>query len=217
MAQSKAKRTKQDPGMLLDDEELDLICDWEVCKQLFQNMDSFSEHMALQHAGQVDVDDKGSVTCMWEDCEFVTSDQNEMTRHIYYHAYHTKIKCLGANLIEKLGLQSCKRDSKTRNVVPELTEPLICLWVDCQLEFLSVQEFYWHVHTHSSSNDSGGENAKKCLWGNCKKTFQGKFNLRAHLKSHSQEKSIACPTCGAYFADRTSLGDHCLRQLPPDS
>ena len=201
--------------MLLDDEELVLICDWEVCKQLFQNMDRFLEHVA-QHAGQVDVDDKGSVTCMWEDCGFVTSDQNEMTRHIYYHAYHTKIKCLGANLIEKLGLQSCKRDSKTRNVVPELTEPLICLWVDCQLEFLSVQEFYWHVHTHFSSNDSGGENAKKCLWGNCKKAFKDKSKLKNHLKSHSQEKTIACPTCGSLFVNCTLFRDHCLRQLPPD-
>ena len=217
MAQRKAKRAKQDPAMLLD-EELILICDWEVCRQLFQNMDRFLEHVA-QHAGQVGVEYKGdeaSITCMWEDCGFVTSDQKEMIRHIYYHAYHTKIKCLGANLIEKLALQGCQLDPQTRNAVPELTEPLICSWDDCKLEFLNVQQFYWHVHTHSITNDSGEKTTKKCLWGNCKSSFQNKFKLRDHLKSHSQEKSLACPTCGSLFASRTKLHDHCLRQLPLD-
>ena len=47
MAQSKAKRAKHDPAMLKD-EELHLICDWEVCKQLFRNIDRFSEHVAQQ-------------------------------------------------------------------------------------------------------------------------------------------------------------------------
>ena len=214
MAQSKPKRAKQDPAMLLE-EELDLICDWEVCKQLFQNMDRFLEHVA-QHAGQVDVDGKDSITCLWEDCRFVTPDKSKMTKHMYYHAHHTKIKCLGANFIEKLGLQSCKRDPKTRNAVPELTEPLICSWIDCKLEFLNIQEFYCHVYTHSSHNDSGEKTAKKCLWDNCKKTFQNKSKLKDHLKSHSQEKTIACPTCGSLFVNCTLFRDHCLRQLPPD-
>ena len=214
MAQSKARRTKQDLGMLKD-EELNLICDWDVCKQLFQSMDRFSEHVA-QHFGQVDVDDKGSITCMWGDCGFVTSDQNGMTRHIYYHAHHTKLKFHGAQYIEKCGLQGCRLDPKTRNAVPELTEPLICLWVDCKSEFLNVQEFFWHVHTHSSSNDGSEKTAKKCLWGNCKKAFKDKNKLKNHLKSHSQEKSVACPTCGAYFTDCRYPGDHCLRQLTPD-
>ena len=61
MAQRKAKRAKQDPAMLLD-EELILICDWEVCRQLFQNMDRFLEHVA-QHAGQVGVTKLPSLVC----------------------------------------------------------------------------------------------------------------------------------------------------------
>ena len=212
MAQSKPKRAKQDPAMLLE-EELDLICDWEVCKQLFRNIDRFSEHVA-QHVGQVD-DDKGSITCMWEDCGSVTSGKKEMMRHIYCHAYHTKLKFHGAQCIEKRGLQECQLDSKSRNAVPQVTEPFICSWVDCKLEFDNIQEFVSHVHSHSTTKNVG-EKTVKCLWGNCKSSFKKYDNLSDHLKSHSQAKCVACPTCGSVFANRTKFHDHCLRQVPPD-
>ncbi|XP_057373013.1 histone H4 transcription factor-like [Daphnia carinata] len=218
MAHRKPKRPKLDPS-LLQDEQLILICDWGSCRQLFQNMELFLSHVA-DHAGQVVVVTTGeetSLTCIWEDCGFETSDQKEIIRHIYYHAYHTKIKCLGANLIEKLALQGCQLDPQTRNSVPELSGPLICYWDDCKLEFLNVQQFYWHVHTHSITNDNGEKKEKKCLWANCKSTFANKFKLRDHLRSHSQERSLACPTCGSLFASRTKLHDHCLRQLPLDA
>lgn len=217
MAKRGSKRSRDDPSML-PDEDLILICDWEVCRQLFQNMELFLAHVA-DHAGQVGVEYKGekaSITCLWEDCGFETSNQKEMIRHIYYHAYHTKIKCLGANLIERLALQGCQLDPATRNAVPELSEPLICNWEDCNLEFLNVQQFYWHVHTHSITNDDKEKKIKNCLWDNCKSSFPTKFKLRDHLKSHSQERPLACPTCGSLFASRTKLHDHCLRQLPLD-
>lgn len=217
MPPRKPKRVKLDPAMLKD-EELILICDWGMCRKLFQNMEDFLSHVA-DHAGQVEVvykGEKASIMCVWEDCGFETSDQKEMIRHIYYHAYHTKIKCLGANLIEKLALQGCQLDPQTRNAVPELTEPLICSWKECKLEFLNVQLFYWHVHTHSITDDNGEKGTKKCLWDSCTGSFCNKFKLRDHLRSHTQEKSLACPTCGSLFASRTKLHDHCLRQLPLD-
>lgn len=149
-----------------------------------------------------------------------------MVRHIYYHAYHTKIKCLGANLIEKLALQGCQLDPQTRNSVPELSEPIICAWEGCQLEYLNVQQFYWHIHTHSQTEQqSEGETdgpsddkkkAWKCLWDGCTFSCANKFKLRDHLKVHSQERPLACPTCGSLFVSRTKLHDHCLRQLPLD-
>ena len=111
---------------MLQDEQLILICEWqasEVCGQLFQGhgastMEQFFSHVA-EHAGQVEVVSKEaelSITCNWEDCGFETGDQKEMLRHIYYHSYHTKIKCLGANLIEKQALQGCQLPPDTRYV-----------------------------------------------------------------------------------------------------
>lgn len=213
----KKKRAKTDPS-LLRDEELILICDWSQCRKLFHDMELFLSHVA-EHAGQVNVTQKGDetvITCLWEECGFNSTDQKESIRHIYYHAYHTKIKCLGANLIEKHALQGCQLDPQTRNTVPELTEPLTCRWEDCSIEFVNIQQFYWHVHTHAITNDNGEKETKRCVWSDCQSRFGNKFKLREHLKSHTQEKALACPTCGSLFATRTKLHDHCLRQLPLD-
>lgn len=82
MAQrSKAKRPKLDPAMLQDD-VLILICDWGGCRQLYQDVEGFLAHVAT-HAGQVDVknhDDTTppTITCLWEDCGFETTDQKEV-------------------------------------------------------------------------------------------------------------------------------------------
>lgn len=84
MAQRKAKRAKLDPAMLKDD-TLILICDWANCRQLFQHLETFLAHVA-DHAGQVEVtykEEKPSLTCLWEDCGFETTDQKEVNSHQY--------------------------------------------------------------------------------------------------------------------------------------
>ena len=156
---------------------------------LFHDMEKFLAHVA-EHAGQVAVsvkDDELYITCMWEDCGFGTCDQKEILRHIYFHAYHTKVKCLGANMIEQLALQGCQLDQETRNAVPELSEPFICCWEDCQLEYLNVQQFYWHVHTHSYPSTG---KRKRCLWASCQSSFPTQSKLKDHLKTHTQERPL---------------------------
>ena len=188
MALKSINNPKHDPTMLRG-EHLILFCDWGVCRKLFHDMELFLSHVA-EHAGEVTVsikDNEIMITCMWEDCGFGTSDQKEILRHIYYHAYHTKIKCLGANLIEKLALQGCQLDQETRNAVPELSDPFICCWEDCHVEFLNVQQFYWHVHTHSFISS---EKLKKCLWEHCLNSFPTQSKLRDHLRTHTQERPL---------------------------
>jgi len=41
---------------------------------------------------------------------------------------------------------------------------------------------------------------------------KSKHKLKDHFKSHTQEKVVACPTCGALFSCRTKFFDHLTRQ-----
>lgn len=40
------------------------------------------------------------------------------------------------------------------------------------------------------------------------------YKLSDHMRSHTKERVIACPTCGSTFATKTKFCDHRRRQLP---
>lgn len=50
----------------------------------------------------------------------------------------------------------------------------------------------------------------------CTCTFKDRCKLREHLRSHTQEKVVACPTCGGMFANNTKFLDHIRRQTSLD-
>lgn len=54
------------------------------------------------------------------------------------------------------------------------------------------------------------------LHSDCDCTFKGRCKLREHLRSHTQEKVVACPTCGGMFANNTKFFDHIRRQTTLD-
>jgi hypothetical protein len=39
--------------------------------------------------------------CLWESCGFESADSNEIVRHVNFHSYHTKIKCIGSNILAR--------------------------------------------------------------------------------------------------------------------
>ena len=51
-----------------------------------------------------------------------------------------------------------------------------------------------------------------CLFSDC--VFRGgtKWKLLDHIRTHTQEKVLACPTCGTLFANKTKFRDHLQRQ-----
>ena len=61
-----------------------------------------------------------------------------------------------------------------------------------------------------------GNSSLKCLWKDCTAEAKTVSKLKEHLRVHSQEKLIACPVCGALFANRTKFVDHCKRQVSSD-
>ncbi|KTG36981.1 hypothetical protein cypCar_00018214 [Cyprinus carpio] len=89
----------------------------------------------------------------------------------------------------------------------ELQLELACEWGSCQDTFDRMQEFCQHVEKHyEAAVDSETD------LPDCEASFKGRFKLREHMRSHTQEKLVACPTCGGMFANNTKFFDHIRRQ-----
>lgn len=55
-------------------------------------------------------------------------------------------------------------DIQSHNVIPEIPEPFECMWENCNFNFTSAQDFYWHVHGHAISVDNGPTKLYQCSW-----------------------------------------------------
>lgn len=49
----------------------------------------------------------------------------------------------------------------------------------------------------------------------CDAFFKIRYRLREHMRTHTQERLVACPTCGSMFSSNTKLFDHLHRQAEP--
>lgn len=89
-----------------------------------------------------------------------------------------------------------------------------------QSTFDNPEWFYRHVEAHSLCYEYkavGKDNhVVLCGWKGCTCTFKDRCKLREHLRSHTQEKVVACPTCGGMFANNTKFLDHIRRQTSLD-
>jgi hypothetical protein len=81
--------------------------------------------------------------CQWDLCKYKANDVAEITRHINYHAYHTKLKTYGASLREIVKIPICKR-----NEIQVQPTSYPCAWDDCTLTFESMQAFLDHLSSN---------------------------------------------------------------------
>lgn len=204
-------------------DELVLLCEWSECADVFNDMDSFTQHVSvhlMEHLNMVDEDGTVTVTqpdmqCYWRECNGeIDGETADYLRHVYFHTFHVKIKCIGALLLEKTGCKPCMYDSSNRNLIPDLPESLECGWEMCQARFENAEMFYRHVQNHADGYPDGNNvrGGCRCCWEGCNVTVKSKHKLKDHFKSHTQEKLVGCPTCGALFSCRTKFFDHLTRQ-----
>uniref|UniRef100_UPI00398E3EC7 histone H4 transcription factor n=1 Tax=Pristiophorus japonicus TaxID=55135 RepID=UPI00398E3EC7 len=204
-------------------DSLVLLCEWGSCGFTASGMEEFSNHIAghLKEQLQRDVnaiEPQEEHQCLWADCGFYSVKSSaDLIRHVYFHAYHTKLKHWGLQSLQaQTELEHCLLDQQSRNVIPEIPESFVCLWGHCDSSFENPEWFYRHVDMHGMCSDRDATIDTNliipCCWKDCEATFKVKFKLREHLRSHTQEKVVACPTCGGMFASNTKFFDHIRRQ-----
>ncbi|XP_074833109.1 histone H4 transcription factor isoform X2 [Carettochelys insculpta] len=216
------------PGKAGNKEKLVLQCEWAMCTYVASKMEEFcdhvSEHLQLHLRGERrdDVGPLEEYTCLWQECGFCSSESSaDLVRHVYFHCYHTKLKQWGLQALQSQSdVSHCQLDFQSRNIIPEIQENFLCLWEYCERSFDNPEWFYRHVEDHSFCSEykaAGKENhVVFCGWKECDCTFKGRCKLREHLRSHTQEKVVACPTCGGMFSNNTKFFDHIRRQTALD-
>ena len=212
-------------------EEFNYFCEWEDCEQnQFTDLNEFLSHLREHWSKSVeDAKNEGKeLKCQWFGCvEAEFNGPGDFQVHLSYHGFHSKLMSFGLNEMKLISTQlgknvTCNIDGSTRTVLPPLPDMFVCGWKDCFRIFQEVEDFYRHVERHPF--DDGGESPPKrqkgktseiakCLWLDCSSTSNTKSHIRQHLRSHTQEKIIACPNCGAMFSHKNKFSDHLLRQL----
>ena len=165
-------KSRRYPGKRL----LALQCKWQECNETFDlpitDYQDFSEHVFghvssyltsvgfSQHdiANHVTGEDSSEcplltkLTCRWSECDWeVRGNPDEFSRHALFHAYHAKLKCLGAFAIILDKLRQCTFDVETSDLLPDLSEPFVCKWEGCETQFLCPDKFYRHVDLHGQA------------------------------------------------------------------
>lgn len=199
---------------------LHLPCEWEECQFITEDMEDFikhiSEHLSSLISNVTPPEQVlGCFNCKWQNCDVaVIGHISDFTRHVYFHTFHTKIKCIGNILIRTLGLHACTLDGQSCNLIPDLPERLQCGWFQCGAIYDNPEFFYRHVSFHADTFQNGNnlKGGCDCLWEGCDVNVKSKHKLREHLRSHTQQKLVACPNCGGLFANRTKFFDHLERQ-----
>ncbi|KAM9333057.1 histone H4 transcription factor-like [Pholidichthys leucotaenia] len=200
---------------------LKFACEWGSCQDSFDRMESFSkhaeDHLVALKAEEEDEAEAGR-NCLWRDCGFCSMEGlDELRQHLFFHCYHTKLKQLGQQMLHgQPELGTCSIACHNRNIIPEIPDNFVCLWEDCeQAPYENPEWFYRHVEMHSLCMDmptGDAESPRRCGWKDCEATAKGRPQLREHLRSHTQEKVVACPGCGGMYASNTKLFDHIRRQ-----
>uniref|UniRef100_A0A8C8E4H8 Histone H4 transcription factor n=1 Tax=Oryzias sinensis TaxID=183150 RepID=A0A8C8E4H8_9TELE len=198
---------------------LKLDCEWGSCQETFSRIEKFCEHAeAHLTAPSIDEDADEERNCLWRDCGFCTVEgSGELRRHVFFHCYHIKLKQMGQQVLDaQPEVGNCSIAQHNRNIIPELPDNFVCLWEECdQPPYENPEWFYRHVEMHGLAIDIPQGECEfpiRCRWKDCEATAKGRPKLREHLRSHTQEKLVACPGCGGMYANNTKFFDHIIRQ-----
>ena len=161
-----------------------LECEWGSCEEKFPLSDfhDFREHfeghlkgiLPGYRRGFSDDAIRDNFACYWRDCGWDSPiDAGDLIRHVFFHAFHARIKVEGYKKQQEMKMAPCTLDNQSRNLLPDIPEPFLCEWRECSVEFNCPTLYYRHVDSHAWAVDKTlketGENGKKkysvtCQW-----------------------------------------------------
>jgi len=209
---NKKKKLPRKEKLNLDKVKMNFNCGWEECdfessciKDYFEHV---SDHVNYLWTEEWQSNSQKWFSCFWNNCTFQSNCEIKSTTHVNFHAYHTRLKCIGLAVLQLSEIPGCKLNGDGVNILPDLPNEFECNWENCGERFECMQFYAFHVaqHLHIAEFKKYQFN---CHWNDCTLQFTARYRLVDHLKSHTQEKLCACPNCGIMFGTYTKLKDHC--------
>lgn len=130
-----------------------IVCEWYSPTGLPCNCD-FKDMLVFQnHVRDHGAHTEGLRKCAWNECSFSSTDTTAFSCHLLYHCYHSYLKLLGCEVLQKSGLPGCQLSNELKGVLPLVEIELRCLWNDgsCGVQFDCPGDFYAHVHDHAAN------------------------------------------------------------------
>ncbi|XP_050302277.1 histone H4 transcription factor-like [Anthonomus grandis grandis] len=211
----KRKKTQQTGVRVrLKEETLNLACQWLECSEHFEDETSFYCHLSSH------VTENDDLKCKWSDCPDPNAQPMSalLERHLTYHGYVAKLISIGQNVVNRNNFPDCSLPKKYTVDVPPMTTYYECEWQGCEhVKTNTFGDLLAHVQCHVMAAPTGKKAGQKCvvpcLWKCCSMQFNSRYKLADHLKIHTKERVVGCPTCYSLFSSKTTFSDHRKRQM----
>eukprot|EP00795_Rhopilema_esculentum_P015510 gene15510-6773_t len=217
-------------GKANDTRVLALKCKWNGCGTTLalpaDGYQAFAEHVLRHLKSYLDEimpcrnDEETTLAlplkCLWFECQSeIRRSVGEFTRHVMFHAYHSKLKCLGAFIVIAEKLRQCSFDVETQDLLPDLSDPFLCRWESCGLEFYCPDQFYRHVdmHGHEAHREdvlvTTGEKVKAKNDGEFEEELEG-LTVQKMMQSvcRWEVNHVKCPHCDMTCPNPSALRSH---------
>ncbi|KAG7176949.1 Histone H4 transcription factor-like [Homarus americanus] len=210
--------------------QMSLNCEWNMCTAVYKKMERFIFHIA-DHLAVTEPPSGDGHLCHWRDCWFVCNTKEELDRHVYFHAFHTKTKSMGKVLMEERQEQVVQQllyyrvgseiiaaaipkkkwwDAPT---VVEYMLPTPSSMTIVPGRFLCIQYQCSHCSRKFANERLLRDHVRhhinhfKC--NECDMTCPNKSALAVHVRyRHSTERPHKCLQCGRGFTGITDLSRH---------